>query len=450
MNTDTVWKTVLGQLELEIAKPTFKTFFAATRIASIENNVVTISSPNTLVGATIETRYYALIKQHLDRIIGANTSLVFTVSKEVGTSTKSDTVLPLFNSTHNQEPIGDKIRQAHLNLQSTFENYAVSGSNQMAYAAATAVSKTPGTAYNPLFLWGGVGVGKTHLMHAIGHVVLQHKPRTKVIYCMGEEFTNEIVDAIQTKTTKQFKQKYRSANLLLIDDIQFIAGKNTVQEEFFHTFNTIYREGGQIVLTSDRPPHEIAKLEDRLRSRFEGGLTIDVSPPDFELRSAILRIKALQRHIVLPMDIAQLIAANITDTRKLEGTLVRLVSESEMKKLPISLDLAQSILGKQEEDYKQRHHLDPDRVIKMVAKYYSVTESMLRGSKRDKSIVYPRQILMYILRTECGQNYMNIGDFLGGRDHTTIMHGVEKITQQMLINTTLRGDIEGIKKNLSV
>lgn len=450
MDTIQVWKTILGELELELTRPTFQTFFAQTHLTSVKDNIATINCPNPVVANTIETRYYALIKRRLDTLTKANTSLIFQVNPPK--KTKDSTLpsnLPLFSPARETEDITAIIRRAHLNPIFTFENFAVSGSNQMAYAAATAVSQNPGTAYNPLFLWGGVGVGKTHLMHGIGQTIIRKKPRSHIIYCMGEEFTNEIVDAIQTKTTRQFKQRYRSANLLLIDDIQFIAGKNTVQEEFFHTFNTIHREGGQIVLTSDRPPHEINKLEDRLRSRFEGGLTIDISPPAFELRSAILRIKAQQKGMDLPMDVAQLIAANITDTRKLEGTLVRLLTQAQTQKLPLTLELAQMVLGKVENGEKKTLDVSIGDVIKAICRYYGVKESQLLGDRRLKTIVVPRHVLMYILRNEMNCNYMAIGQALGGRDHTTIMHGVDKISHEMVINTKLREDIEGIKKQLS-
>lgn len=448
MTTEELWKTVLGELELELSKTTFKIFFSQTRLVTLTAGVATIACPNPLVSTTIETRYYALIKDRLDRFTNQNCSLLFTI-KPLSNQASSSKPLPLFSARTIELDFVDLARAAHLNPLNTFENFAVSGSNQMAYAAADAVAKTLGTAYNPLFFWGGTGVGKTHLTHAIGHAVIRKQPKARIIYCMGEEFTNEIVDAIQTKTTKQFKQKYRSAELFLIDDVQFIAGKNAVQEEFFHTFNTIHREGGQIVLTSDRPPHEIAKLEDRLRSRFEGGLTIDVSPPDFELRSAILRIKALQKGLELPMDIAQMIAANITDTRKLEGILVRLISESRTKKLPLTIELTQSILGNPTTNGDiKKLDATPQEVIKAVSAYFNVREHQLIGQNRSKPVAFPRHILMYLLRIELGIQFMEIGDLLGGRDHTTILHGVGKITKEMLINTDLQQAVVGIKNKL--
>jgi chromosomal replication initiator protein len=287
-------------------------------------------------------------------------------------------------------------------------------------------------------------------MQAIGHEVLKQNSQTKIIYCMGEEFTNEIINAIRAKNTDIFKRKYRTARVLLIDDVQFIAGKTTVQEEFFHTFNTLQREGGQIVLTSDRPPEEIAKLEDRLRSRFEAGLIIDIPKPDFELRAAILLIKAKQRGMDLPMDITQTIAANIDSIRKMEGFLVRLTTEVETKKIPLTVELVNSLLGKSiEENGRPRKQLKPKQIMEVVAEYFNLKIAELKSPTRLKNIALPRQILMYLLRTELGIPLMEVGELLGGRDHTTIIHGVEKITNLLSINEDLRVDISGIRQKLS-
>lgn len=439
-----LWQTVLTELEVQVSKPVYGTIFSKTSLISLEGGVATIGCPNPLIQKMIETRYYSLLKNTLDKHTSGNNSLVFTVKRLEEPKRETG---PLFEET---ESLPEIARRAHLNPLFTFENFAVSGSNQMAYAAATAVARSPGNAYNPLFLYGGVGVGKTHLMQAIGHVLLNRGRDFKMIYCTGEEFTNEIIDAIQTKTTKKFKEKYRSAQAFLIDDIQFIAGKNAVQEEFFHTFNTIQREGGQIVLTSDRPPAEIAKLEARLQSRFEGGLTIDITPPDFELRSAILLIKAKQRGINLPMDVAQVLAANISSTRRLEGTLIRLLTEAETKKIPITPELAKSILGKTNGQAApdQKRKVSADEVLEAVTNRFDLKISALKGPKRDKVLVLARQTAMHLLRIDCGYPFAKIGEVLGGRDHTTIMHGVEKISTLLSTNENLREDISWIKRKL--
>jgi chromosomal replication initiator protein len=446
MTNELLWKNILEEIKISVSKATFQTLFPYTQLISIENNIATIGCPSGYVQNLIETRYYSLIKDIVDRQAKINSSLVFIV-KPVP-APKADTG-PLFNQAPQENP---QIihNDHHLRTDFTFENFAVSSSNQLPFAAATAVAKNPGRAYNPLFLWGGVGVGKTHLMHAVGHEILKSNPSTKILFCPGEEFTNEIIEAIRNKTTDQFKKKYRSIKVLLLDDVQFIAGKVTVQEEFFHTFNAIQREGGQIILTSDRPPEEISKLEERLKSRFEAGLIVDLPPPDFELRTAILLIKARQKQIDLPMDVAQLIAANIESIRKMEGFLTRLITETETKGVSLTAELVNSLLGKTltEKEFENKT-LKPKVVIDTVADYFHLKPSQLKGQTRVKEIALPRQILMYILRAELNLPLMEVGRLLGGRDHTTIMHGVEKITQQLRENEDLRVNISGIKQRLS-
>lgn len=447
MNNNLIWKNVLEELKISVSKATFQTLFPCTQLVSAENNIVTIGCPSGYVQNLIETRYYSLLKEIIDRHTKNNNSLIFTVRAvplprgEIG---------PLFTqiSTQKEESANADHR---LKPDYTFENFAVSSSNQLPFAAATAVAKNPATAYNPLFIWGGVGVGKTHLMQAIGQEILKSSPHAKVLFCPGEEFTNEIIEAIKSKTTDQFRKKFRSIKVLLLDDIQFIAGKVTVQEEFFHTFNAIQRAGGQIILTSDRPPEEIPKLEERLRSRFEAGLTVDIPAPDFELRTAILLIKARQRKIDLPMEIAQLVAANIESTRKMEGFLTRLTTEAETRGLTLSIELVNSLLGRTlAEKELENRAIKPKTVIEIVADYYHLKATQLKSQTRVKEIVFPRQILMYLLRAELNLSLMEVGKLLGGRDHTTIMHGVEKITGLLREREDLRVDISGIKQKLSL
>lgn len=448
MDLHRLWKTILAELELVISKPVFGTFFASTQLLSFENSVVTIGCNNAVTIQMIESRYYALIKSLIDKHTTQNVSLLFKVVPTKSATTEAG---PLFSAPVPTAPVAPPPRITHLRADYVFDTFAVSTSNQMAYAAATAVAASPGVSYNPLFFYGGVGVGKTHLMQAIGNDILSRVPNTKIIYCMGEEFTNEIIDAIQTKTTKRFKDKYRSAKILLIDDVQFIAGKNAVQEEFFHTFNAIQREGGQIVLTSDRPPHEIDRIEERLRSRFEGGLLIDVQNPDFELRAAILRIKAQQKGIDLDMAVAQILAANSESVRKLEGMLTRLLTESSLRKIPISEELAHQIVGKPmnapEESFTKKI-ITPKQVTEAVVKRFGVTIGQLKGEKRSRPIARPRQILMYLLRTELQLPLDEVGALVGGRDHTTVMHAVDSITHLLSTNELLRSDVSWIKKEL--
>lgn len=455
MDKDKAWTTVLENLKITLSTANFATWFPLTFIISFktinkERQITEIGCPSVFVSNTIENRYYGLIKETLDQVTKKKNDLVFIIKENKKGERKSAEEKPLFRKRGQEKnkEVSEVIQKIGLRPDFNFESFAVSPTNQMAHAAALAVSKSPGKAYNPLFLYGGVGVGKTHLIQAIAQVIVSRNPRTKIIYCMGEEFTNEIVNAIREKTTKEFKQKYRSAKILMVDDIQFIAGKTAVQEEFFHTFNAIWRNGGQIILTSDRKPDEISKLEDRLRSRFEGGLNIDIQEPDFELRTAILLIKAQQRGIKLPMDVAQLIAGNINSTRKLEGFLIRLITESETKKESVTPEFAKALLGQTNEAHMMERAVRPKEAMRVVAAHFNLKTADLSGPKRNKIIVVPRQILMYLLRTDLKVPLMEIGRFLGDRDHTTVMHGVEKITKLLSESEDLRVNLMGIRKKL--
>lgn len=450
MDLEKIWKAVLSELELTLTRLNYRTMFTRTSLVSVENNVAKISCSNPYVLKMIEERYYSLLKNILDKLLNSNLSLVFVV-KELKQDQTEDPG-PLFDSSVLEASEtgleGDYIKaakMAHLRTDLTFETYAVSPLNQFAYAAATAVGRTLGAAYNPLFIWGGVGVGKTHLMQAVGNSVLKEKPAKSVIFCMGEEFTNEIVDAIQNKTTKNFKDKYRNVDLLLVDDVQFLAGKNFAQEEFFHTFNVILREGGQIIMTCDRPPSEI-KIEDRLRSRFEAGLIVDIQKPDLELRTAIVRIKAKQKGIDLPMELAQFLAAENDNPRALEGSLNNLLSRAQANKEPVSIDLAKKFLNKKGDDTKRT--ASPNEVIKIVSDYYGVKIAVIKSEKRDRPIVVPRQILMYLLNKDLRLTLMQVAELLEKKDHTTILHGVKKIERLVVEDIKVAYEIEEIKKRM--
>jgi chromosomal replication initiator protein len=360
--------------------------------------------------------------------------------------------LGLFSQTNVQSMTIDRARlqaqKAGLRLDYTFDTFAVSTTNEMAHAAAQAVSNQPGTAYNPLFIYGGVGVGKTHLMHAVGNNILKNNPEAKILYCTGEDFTNEIVSSIQTKKTMQFKEKFRTVDVLLIDDVQFIAGKNTVQEEFFHTFNTITKRAGQVILTSDRPPQEIGLLEDRLRSRFEAGLMVDIQQPSFELRTAILLIKAGSYQMHIPMNIAQIIASKVDSARKIEGIMKTLKSEVELKHREITTELIEEIFRVETEKNRQRIRVKPHDLIKAVADYYHIKPIILRGQQRVKSIVRARHVAMYLLKEELNLPYVEIGRWFSNRDHTSAMHALKKVNQDMSSDEDILQEISEIRAML--
>lgn len=455
MNKAELWKAVLGELELNLSRANFSIFLATTDIIEIkpvdqERQLVKIATPNPFHRDTIENRYYGQIKEILDRLTKKKNEPVFIIKAKppVAKSKPVDNSGPLFQQKPptKSQTIKKAIIKAHLKPDFNFNNFAVSSTNEMAYAATQAVAERPGEAYHLLFLYGGVGVGKTHLMQAVGHRILENKPDAALVYCTSEEFTNEIIDAIRQKSTEVFRKKYRSAQILLIDDIQFIAGKDTVQEEFFHTFNTIQSGGGQIIMTSDQLPETIKGLEDRLRSRFEGGLMVDIQEPNFELRTAILLIKARAANIELPMDVAQLIAANIESTRRLEGTLMRLGSESQAKKQPITPEMAQAVLGKVGQGPDKKIQATPIEIIENVANFYQLKVKQVRGKRRLKHLADARHIAMYLIRTELQTPVMKIGQIFSGRDHTSVLHAVKKITKELTLSEQLRLDITAIKQ----
>lgn len=378
---------------------------------------------------------------------------VFGSNNSTSAPISSPRVEDLFGETNLKNVALDRAlvaaKQAGLRPDFTFETFAVSGTNEMAHAAATAVSQRPGTAYNPLFLYGGVGVGKTHLMHAIANNILKSRPETKILYCTGEDFTNEIVDDIRNKKTNRFKNKYRSVEVLLIDDIQFIAGKTTVQEEFFHTFNALIQQNSQVILTSDRPPHEINLLEARIKSRFEAGLMIDIGQPTFELRTAILLIKSRAQNIPMSNEIAKLIASKVDSARKIEGTLKLIRSAVELQNKEINEDLINEILKAEKTDSSKKLKVTPQDILKVVANHYHVKQSALKGEQRIKSLVTPRHVAMYLMDSELNMPLVEIGRWFSGRDHTTVIHAKKKINHELLRNELLQRDVSALKMSLS-
>jgi len=367
-------------------------------------------------------------------------------------STASPSVESLFSSASLQSSqemaLQSRARKSGLNPSHTFASYAVSGSNEMAHAAAVAVSQQLGTSYNPLFLYGDVGVGKTPLMHAVGNNVLANDPNANVLYCTGEDFTNDIVQAIQSKKAAGFKSRYRGVDLLLLDDVQFIAGKQAVQEEFFHTFNTLVQQKSQVVLTSDRPPEEISLLESRLRSRFEAGLIVDIGQPAFELRVAILLLKAQAASIPLTIDQAKLVSQHIDSPRRLEGFISRIRSEIELKKQPFSDQLITSVLEKETKQEKKKVLLPPQEIIRVVAGYFQLKPLVVRGMKRERHYVKARHTAMYILKEDARLSLTEIGRWFSSRDHTSVLHGVRRIAAELMSDPVLQQDVVLIRSRL--
>lgn len=468
-----IWRRSLADLQVSMSSQHFhmwieKASLSELRSVGDSHAIAVISAPTAMHAQMIEGRFYATVKETLDRVSGKKVDLQFTVGvqpqiQEIPTTQSTVQSTPsshqqtqektqvggLFSTIPTIDGFKIALQKAKLRVDFTFENFAVSTTNEMAYAAAQAVSRSPGTAYNPLFLYGGVGVGKTHLMQSVGQNILKADPQTNILYCAGEEFTNEIVAAIQTKKTLQFKEKYRKVHVLLIDDIQFIAGKNAVQEEFFHTFNAVTQSGGQVIITSDRPPHEITLLEDRLRSRFEAGLIIDIQQPTFELRTAIVLIKAEAKEIDLPMDCAQQIASYVDNARKIEGVISQLHSLKNLMKKEINLELVNSILSKEESPKITQLSVKPKEVIKTVAAHFKVTTAQLVGSRRSRPLVDYRHLAMYVLYEDVKLSFVQVGQEFGGRDHTSIMHAVKKIKKNVETSSELQASIAAIRASIS-
>lgn len=434
-----LWKEVLAEIQVEISQPRYVAFFKPTSLVSLEENVATIASQSAMASNLLEKSYYGLLKRVLDKKTGKDVSILFITKRELKAPIKD--VGPLFTE---KAPSQQKLRPLRIREDYTFDTFAVSDSNQLAYTAASAVAADPGGKYNPLYLYGTVGVGKTHLMHSIANEVFSMKSTAKAIYLTTEEFTNEVVEAIRDKTTTQLRKKFRNLDLLLLDDIQFLSGKEKVQEELFHTFNSLLDRHCQVIFSSDRPPHEIKKLEARLASRFEGGLTVDIEPPDFELRTAILLIKSKKYGLSLTVDLAKQAAEKVTDSRALEGFLLKLttflVKEESGEITPQLIDKA---LGKTKEE---KTHVHPDEIIKIVCDYYNIKPTQLKGTKRDAVLVKPRHVCMFLLKEEFGLTLVEIGNLLGGRDHTTIMHAVDKIKDLSANSSTINEEILLIKR----
>ena len=450
---DKIWKETLGLLQISVSDATYKTYLSHTHLVDLkevgDRIIAEVGCDSVFTKQQVEQRYSGLFQDTLTKQLEKVVDVTFIVKQTTAHSRQSiEKPAPLFDIPKiNQEEVDNAIKKANIRTFFTFDKFAVSGSNQMAHAAAQAVADNPGVSYNPLFIYGGVGVGKTHLMHAVGHNMILKNTSAKILACTAEDFTNDIVDGIRNKTTSEVRKKYRKLDALFIDDIQFIAGKDTAQEEFFHTFNAVTSAGGQVILTSDKPPTDIPKLEARLKTRFQAGLIVDVAPPDFELRSAIVQIKSEERGITLTNEMVALVAGNVDSARGIQGFLVKLFTEVNFNKREVTNELIESLLGKASQEDEVRVKIDPENLINKVAKYYSLGKRQLLGDSRQLPIVRPRQIVMYLLRVYLKLSLQETGRIVG-RDHSTVMSAVGKITNLLSTDVDIQADIMGIKKSL--
>nr|PZN04447.1 MAG: chromosomal replication initiator protein DnaA [Bacillota bacterium] len=443
-NLPDLWQQVLKVLSSELNNDvSFNTFLKPTKLLGIEDDIAIVEVPNDFLKEVLEKRYSNLLKDILSSILNRNVSIFFKIdSTSVSEQASTIDAVEKENKNYSEEI------QCNLNSKYTFDTFVVGNSNRFAHAASLAVAQAPAKAYNPLFIYGGVGLGKTHLMHAIGHYILEHDPSAKVMYVSSEKFTNELINSIRDDKNVEFRNKYRNIDVLLIDDIQFIAGKERTQEEFFHTFNALYEANKQIIISSDRPPKEIPTLEERLRSRFEWGLITDIQPPDFETRIAILRKKAMMEKLTVPDEVINFIATKIeTNIRELEGALIRIVAFSSLTNKPIDLALAEQVLKDILPNQKPKTVSIMD-ILQVVSNHFSVKIEDFKSKKRTKEIAYARQVAMYLCRELTDYSLPKIGEEFGGRDHTTVIHACEKISRDIQKDPQFASLIENLKKKI--
>ncbi len=461
MNTHELWEAVLGQLELKMSKAHFTTWFRNTFVSEYRNGEITVAVPNSLAQSWLEKKYFKDIVEAVQNITNQPVrSLTCRVeTKPVGpqpliidsqrSTSNASTEDYGFIQTGSMEmapPSGN----ITINPAYTFQTFVVGKQNELAHAAAQAVAAQPGGTYNPLFIYGGVGLGKTHLLHAIANEIRRRWSSARIMYVTCEHFTNDFIHSIRTGKGKEFKDRYRNVDLLLIDDVQFITGKEGTQEEFFHTFNTLHQENRQIVISSDRPPKSIAGLEKRLQSRLEWGMLVDVGTPDLETRIAILQKKCLERGINLSREILQYIASSISsNVRELEGALNKISAVHQFRNMEPTLESIKPIVASFEAENIKKT-VTPKQVIQVVSEYFDITLDEVLGKSREKRLAFPRQIIMYLLREEMKSSYPTIGTELGGRDHTTAMHAHTKIAGMLDGDEKLQKDLELIKQRLYV
>ena len=441
MQAELAWQAALGQLQLEMSQGAFDTWVRGAEYISYEDGVFIIGVQNAYVRDWLESRLSSTVNRILAGIMNRSVEVRFVLWQNPAPEALEERAEPEILATNGALPASSSLL---LNSRYSFENFVVGPSNRLAHAAALAVAEQPAKAYNPLFLYGGVGLGKTHLLHAIGNAIVSRG--MQVLYVSSEEFTNDLIGAIRAHTTQAFRDKYRRIDVLLIDDIQFIAGKESTQEEFFHTFNTLHGQDKQIVISSDRPPKALVTLEERLRSRFEWGLTADIQHPDFETRQAILRSKAERGGYRISNDILEVIARKVqSNIRELEGALTRVVAFSDLSGLALSQQLVDTALS---DLLPRRSGVQPDLVVEMVARAFGIDADQILGRDRSRKVALPRQIAMYLLREESSASLPQIGDALGGRDHTTVMYGCDKIADLLETDDKLRRQVVDIREKI--
>lgn len=446
MNNDQLWQSVLGEIELNLSKANFTTWFKDTFISSIEDDKIVVCVPNTFTKAWLEKKYHKEIAGALEGVANKKFKEIYYKVEAKKSSPVSDLLKKIKIKKEGEGAEAANLNRFGLNTRYTFTNFVVGKGNELAHAACQAVVSNPGNAYNPLFIYGGVGLGKTHLLQAIGHEL--SKKSEKILYVTCEKFTNDYIQSVRNGQAKDFKDRYRNVDFLLIDDIQFMAGKDGTQEEFFHTFNELHQTNKQIVLTSDRPPKSIPALEKRLLSRFEWGMIADVSQPDIETRLAILEKKAKEKNYLLEKDILYYVANNIqSNIRELEGALNRLIVFHEFNNSIPTIETTKNILSGIMSNLQQKS-ISPKNIIDTVSKFYDVNIKDLTGKSRKKELAFPRQIIMYLMREEINTSYPTIGQELGGRDHTTAMHAYNKISREIKEKEKTKIEIESIKQLL--
>ena len=451
---DDIWQAVLGEIEVSLSRGSFVTWFKNTCLLKQDEDVTVIGVSNIFVKQHLEKKYGDLIIETLRKQGASVDHIEYKITPTAGRHRELDnekgfesSQLSSLSTSSNNTSV-QNLRQSSngLNERYTFDNFVVGDGNELAFAACQAVTQQPGTKYNPLYLYGGVGIGKTHLIQAVGNALQARNPDAKVLYIATEQFVREFVQSLRGRTAATFASNYRSADVLIVDDVQFLAGKDKIQEEFFHTFNTLHQADKQIIMSSDKPPRDIAMLEDRLKSRFVGGMSIDMQVPDFETRCAIIQIKAEGHQVTLDPEVIEYLATAVqTNIRELEGALNQLLAWCDVRTLSPTVAIASSLL----QVHKTRpKHLSAKQIIERTARHFQIPLEDMIGPKRDKDIVVPRQVAMYMLHEELRLSYPKIARELGRKDHTTAMHSVRKITQESQVDASLRNAIAEIKEHL--